>query len=592
MEVLFMKKLNSNSLAIIFKHKEYFDQKLIDSAEYYFAQFMKLKDESFVLTISNREYARTCNSLQLKIDDRDTVIHNLKLNMAKREKEQEDLFQKQLEDLERESKLMRGFLEKLNEHYLEAEQELKEKDEKIKELEKKNKEQEKKNKKLEKAIDKLKCKAQINSSNSSLPPSTDIFQSVIKTREKSTRKVGGQKSHPGHFSKLNEASTKVIEKTVRKAPTGAKPVFNNENVLLYYRTQEIDLVLQTTITETRYYIEETAEDLPKNELNTYAINPVTYSSHLKSLVLYLATKGTIAVDRLCSMLEEMTQHMIKLRPSTIINWMNEFYQKSKPALETILTSILDSKTVGVDETGWKVNGKKVWMQALITKMSAYFVVTQRRGLDPNGPIAILENFKGILIHDHFMAYYKIACIHAECGAHVGRYLKGGLEFEKDENCRDMRNLLFEILQIKRKAIESNLHRISDEEYEAFKKRFLAICEKAISEYNAKHPNIKRKYVPRHIKTFERMEKETEPYLLFIRDFDVPFTNNDVERMQRGVKAKLKISGQSKTLDTANHFAVLHSITKTCLLRNMNTLKAFEDTLNGKDVFFFTASIAE
>lgn len=580
---------NTRSAEFYLQHKEHFDQRLVESLADLQRKLSAATDRILILNVSNSEYAKANKALKLQLDDKTAIIHNLKQTMDNKEKELTDYFRKQLEDLERDLALMKGLQNKMNEHNQDLERQLeeakKENKEKSKQAAKENKNLEEKNKKLEQKVKELERKLLTDSSNSSMAPSSDRFVKVVKTRVKSERKVGGQKNHKGHHSKLSSIPAQIIEKQVAKAPTGAKAVYDDNRNLQYYRTQEINLKFNTVVTETRYFIVASAQELPKEEMKKYAINPVTYAPQMKALVLYLVNKGAIALDRFCSMLSEMTNQIVQLKPSTIALWSREFYEKSKVSLENILKSILQSKVAGVDETGWVVDGKRHWMHAITTKSGVYFLVTKSRGVDPKGPVAILKDFNGICIHDHFLVYYKLGCTHAECLAHVVRYLKGGKDFENDDNCEDLKNLLLEMLHKKHVAMDAGETGFSEFEYEDYRSKFISLCEKGIRDYEAKNPVVKKKYIPSHIKTFKRMLVNPDPYLMFIRDFDVPFTNNDAERLQRGVKAKLKISGQSKSLETANHFAAIHTIVKTCQLQNINTLEAFEDTLNGKDVFF-------
>lgn len=140
------------------------------------------------------------------------------------------------------------------------------------------------NTKLRKEIERLKKdnvrynrSRKMDSSNSSLPPSVDNKRKVSNSREKSDRTRGGQLGHPAHLSRL----TVIVKKTVNKAPTGAMAVMDENNQILYYKTQEIDATIATYITETRYYIEANAKACDSQEMKCYAINGVSFKEKIQ-----------------------------------------------------------------------------------------------------------------------------------------------------------------------------------------------------------------------------------------------------------------------------------------------------------------------
>lgn len=72
--------------------------------------------------------------------------------------------------------------------------------------------------------------------------------------------------------------------------------------------------------------------------------------------------------------------------------------------------------------------------------------------------------------------------------------------------------------------------------------------------------------------------EKKDYLLFIRNFNMPFDNNAAKRQMRIVKGKKKISGQSISIETANKLATILTIMQTCILQDKNTLETIEDII--------------
>ena len=183
-----------------------------------------------------------------------------------------------------------------------------------------------------------------------MPSSSDILSHTvprekrsINSRKKSTLSRGGQKGHPAHLSTLSDAD-QINTVTVKTAPAGAEAVKNDKGNILYYRTQEIDFVMQNRIIETRYYIDSReGKELSAEIMKKYRVNAVSYSDSFRSAVIYLNHKGTIPLCRLSEIMKDLSNDRINVKPSTIIKWEKEFLEPGKENQEKILSEIKDGR---------------------------------------------------------------------------------------------------------------------------------------------------------------------------------------------------------------------------------------------------------
>ena len=67
----------------------------------------------------------------------------------------------------------------------------------------------------------------------------------------------------------------------------------------------------------------------------------------------------------------------------------------------------------------------------------------------------------------------------------------------------------------------------------------------------------------------RLEKHKDNYLLFIRDYNAPFTNNQAERDFRHVKTKQKISGCFRSWQGVLDYCYIRSRLDTAKKRGEN-----------------------
>ena len=63
-------------------------------------------------------------------------------------------------------------------------------------------------------------------------------------------------------------------------------------------------------------------------------------------------------------------------------------------------------------------------------------------------------------------------------------------------------------------------------------------------------------------------------MLFLRDFNVPYTNNAAERGCRAVKKKKNISGYAESISNVNDYCALLTIQETARMKNKNPLEEY------------------
>jgi hypothetical protein len=66
---------------------------------------------------------------------------------------------------------------------------------------------------------------------------------------------------------------------------------------------------------------------------------------------------------------------------------------------------------------------------------------------------------------------------------------------------------------------------------------------------------------------------------FLYFMDVPPDNKASERAIQNIKVKQKVSGQFKTSNGAKTYAIIRSITDTCIKNSQNILAAFKTIAN-------------
>lgn len=555
-------------------NKEYFDQGLIDTLIHQQEKIEKLEFRISLYEAITKKYEHKITTLVHKTKDMEIKLYNL----AKKNKAGNEEVEELRNDLKDVNNILNSVVKDKDKTIAELLEIIHDLNETVKDYQRKERKQQ-----------------LSDTTNTNNPTSTYRFGDAEKSedkkkekkkkpcnlREKTERKRGGQPGHKSSRATVSDKCDHVFEVHVKSVPSGAQPVYDEYGNVRYYCVQVKDARLVTVTDEYHFVLDPNGISLHADTMKRFRINPVVYSNQLKAQVLYLKSKGVVSLGRLCKILNEMSMGELNITESTVVNWMKEFDVRSEDFLSYVLEQILRAWVVHVDETGYRINGKLSWLHVLCTDQFSYYVMTEKRKDVEKGPLKLLENFTNILLHDHFKAYYDLNCDHAECGAHILRSLKAGVDFDEVLECEKMITFLNKALSRRYELIDSGKTEMPESEYEEYRKEYIEIIDNTLTKYEAKYKDVPAKYVPDALKTLRRMKEYANEHLLFLKDFDVPFTNNAAERQARAAKAHKKISGQCYSIETSKYLTTLLTVIQTASLQGINTLNLMNELMNNR-----------
>jgi regulator of replication initiation timing/transposase len=401
-----------------------------------------------------------------------------------------------------------------------------------------------------------------DSGNSSKPPSSDGFNKINNSREKSGKRPGGQPGHKGCVPKLFDNPTRTVDIKPERCECGGRIKYSGK----YALKQVVDISINTDITEYREY-EGVCECCRNKAENRAPVDYViTYGSNLKGLSAMLTTEGCISINRTRQMISELTGGLINLSEGTIVNWNKELAGCVAPAIENIKEKLMVSPVLNKDETGVRVDKTINWFHVLANRTHTLYHADKKRGNDADKEMGILPSYGGVLIHDHLRGLYDFTCGHAECNAHILRYLKAAIESKNRNWAKDMIKLL---LEAKGGMDADKVLSRYDEILDQGQREFL---KDETPDYNGED-----------MKLLRRMKKYKQEHLRFVTDKNVPFDNNQAERDLRMIKAKTKISGCFRGDDKGGIFAALKSYTSTLRKNNRNIFNGIKSAFLFKPV---------
>ena len=455
----------------------------------------------------------------------------------------------------------------------------------IKSLNKTIEELHKKNEEKDKEILRLKSKNDKDSSNSSKPSSTNGYKKVITNRrEKSDRKKGAQKFHKSHSLK-NKLEQFINSSNVEEEIIEINKNENNKNKR-YIEKVVIDIKITKTIKRYRYYIcDDGKYHIPKCH-NQY----VQYGNNIKSIAMDLMINLPNSTDGIVQFINDISNKGITLSKGTLINWESDLKNNLNNDIQIIENRLLNSYYLNHDESQIKINGDGHNVLCACNKKYVRLWASKHKSQEAIDEIGFLPKFKGVIVKDGTELYNKYGIFLAQCISHIQRYLKGIYDFIDHKAPKKLSNFFTKYNNLRNDYINKDIKKFSNEE-----------LSKIISEYDSIMDEWEyelRKDLNNHmfddeLKLFTRLKYDNkkmdskirgdrDEVLYFLKDFNVPSTNNNAESSQRGVKIKQKI-GKFRSEEGANNYLIIKSCILTYKKQNLDILDSIKKTFEGRTV---------
>ena len=266
----------------------------------------------------------------------------------------------------------------------------------ISDLKKENRELREENQRLRDDNARLKSILNNDSSNTSLPPSTDQPggkpANTYNGRTKSRRKAGGQKGHKG--TTLTKAA---VEEKIRSGkcrheirnigtPSGAE-----------YVTKYIaDLEVVPKITEVRIYPDKDGRIRIPPEYRS----DVTYGPDVRALAVTLYSEGVMSNDRIAAFLNAASGEQPGLSEGSVYGFCKKLATASRISIRNLENRLLNQQVVATDATPVTVDGKQNYIRNLSMQDTVVCRAMKSKSLPALKKLDFLQQYTGTLVHDH------------------------------------------------------------------------------------------------------------------------------------------------------------------------------------------------
>lgn len=428
-------------------------------------------------------------------------------------------------------------------------------------------------------IARLRARLNMDGTNHGIPTSqTPIYKTKVipNTREKSNLPKGGQNGHAKH--KLEKFKQEEVTTRYEHLMEHC-PCCDSNSIEKTGQVKEKDELDYKIVVEKKrhtfveYKCKECGESFHQKIPNNLK-EENQYGPQVQALELTLMNQANVTINKAQKITYGLTDGQINLSEGYIAKLQQRAAKNLDKFIQEIKQEIINQKLLHWDDTVIMIDTKRSCLRFYGTEKLAMYtahVQKDKAGLDEDGILLALPK-ECTVVHDHNIVNYHEQYLfgNAECNRHLISDLKKVIDNLNHLWAKKMIELLTKTDHKRNRLISKGKEKFSQEELNKFENKF----EKIMIEAHRENENEEQKYyVDKETALILRILDYKNEYLLWIHNFEVPFTNNLSERGLRGAKSKLKASGQFWNIESASWYAKIRSYIETCNRNKVNVYNA-------------------
>ncbi len=246
-----------------------------------------------------------------------------------------------------------------------------------------------------------------------------------------------------------------------------------------------------------------------------------------------------------------------------------------PFMDRVRVLLREAGVLYADETPARAAGHLHYVHVACTEFLTALHTGGRSAEDIDAG-SVLPGYAGTIVRDGYAGYDHLRdALHAWCGAHGLRDLKGLYEFDPGGQvwARSMADLLLWANRQATAARAAGQARLPDEQAAEITAWYRGAVAKGITDNQAKRTKVAKD----GLRLARRFRDHQDMILRFTTDLAVGFTSNQAERDVRPVKVQQRTSGGSwRTLDGLADFAIVQSYLSTAAKWGIDALDALTE----------------
>ena len=440
---------------------------------------------------------------------------------------------------------------------------------------------------LQEAVKQMQSRLNMNSRNSSKPPSSDGLNKPVpkSLRVGGKSPSGGQKGHPG--STLSQATEpdKII---VHNVPDQCQACHLELPFAYVSETRQVfDLpVLQFEVTEHHAMQAICAcGHVHTAEFPADVRATVQYGARAQAAMVHLNQNHAVSVHRTAALMKDFFG--LSVSQATVLKAAQAGANILQATVQDIGQGVARSAVAHADESGLRVAKTLHWLHVLATDTLTWMGCHPKRGSEAFESLGLLQQFKGVLVHDGWIPYKALECQHALCNQHHLRELTYLLEEQDQSWAGDMIELLTHANhQDNLNCADAKAPRYESQKYQGevrnLRTLYDAILAQALAENPIAPPTGKRGRTKQSKVTnlIGRLIDYSDDVWRFMTQPNVPFTNNLAEQTVRMPKVKQKVSGCFRTPQGAKNYCAIRSYCATMHKQGANIFESLVAAFKG------------
>ena len=524
-----------------------------------------------------RKLQALSNELRMKLTK---ATQQLNDRVIKEVKEVDDKYKKEIKELKRLISIAEDIEQRSEKKLLEKERIIEEKDAEIRALKRKLVEQAKELDLTKQERDKYLASLNLDGTTSGIPTSKTPLNKkklIPNTREKSGKSIGGQFGHKKH--KLERFKDEEINETEEIIPNECPKCHSKKLIVLDTEITKDELDYEIKVIKKRYHYKncecEDCHNIFIEMIPNRLKEENQYGNKVQAHALSLMNIGNVPINKVRRILSGLTSDEINLSEGYIAKLQKRASKLLEDFIENLKSYICNLNVVHWDDTVIFINGKRACLRGYCDQDVILYTAHEKKnkkGLDEDDILKQLSDTVKV-VHDHNKVNYNedYVYVNVECCIHLERDLeKVKLNIPESTWSKKLKELFSNYNHKRNEYLSQNIESFSLEETNEFMIKFDEYILLGIEE-NKQHG--KSHYFKDEKTLLTRLMEYRDNYTYWLYDFTIPYTNNEAERSLRGVKTKMKVSGQFQNIENARYYASIKSYVETCHRNGINETEA-------------------
>ena len=453
---------------------------------------------------------------------------------------------------------------------------------------------------LEHVIDELKARLahseallDRDSTNTNLPTSmTPLSKKKYNpnSRKHTTRSKGGQLGHKRYvlekpsYEKITDIVDHSLSDGIYCCPTCASETLTYTGEFEDKYEYDVEIIVKKVLHKYWLYRCDNCGEIVRDSIAPNLRAECQYGSNVQAMALSLMNTTNAAINKVQMFLSGITDGEIQPCAGYMAKLQKRAAKRLTLFMKDLFKVLISRPLICWDDTVIMINTERSCLRFYGDDNIAYFVAHEKKDLDGVIEDGVLDSLAvdTLVMHDHNSISYneRFMFKNVECNAHLQRDLQKIVDETDHGEAKELKELISRTIKDRNELLSKGK--------DAFGKKYINSFENKVSDIIERWKKTAEKNKSKYSGSFERavvnrFPKYKENYFAWVKDFNIPTTNNLSERSLRCSKTKMKVSGQFANINTAGYYATIKTYTETCRRNGMNEMKALIRLCEGNPV---------